>query len=99
MEIQAFGYLGLGASNLDDWAAFSMANGFIILIEAEGDLAVLKASSKSYEVVSRASVFDMKKNKDFPEGQPLTCWTTPVLCNGKIYVRNTYGEIVCVDMR
>ena len=23
MEIQAFGYLGLGASNLDDWAAFA----------------------------------------------------------------------------
>jgi hypothetical protein len=22
MEIQAFGYLGVGASNLDDWAAF-----------------------------------------------------------------------------
>jgi len=25
MEIQAFGYLGLGASNLDDWAAFATA--------------------------------------------------------------------------
>ena len=23
MEIQAFGYLGVGASNLDDWAAFA----------------------------------------------------------------------------
>src|ERR1035437_8502130 len=23
MEIQAFGYLGLGASNLDDWTAFA----------------------------------------------------------------------------
>ena len=23
MEIQAFGYLGLGSSNLDDWAAFA----------------------------------------------------------------------------
>jgi len=23
MEIQAFGYLGLGASNLDDWATFA----------------------------------------------------------------------------
>ena len=26
MEIQAFGYLGVGASNLDDWAAFATSN-------------------------------------------------------------------------
>jgi hypothetical protein len=26
MEIQAFGYLGVGASNLDDWAAFATSS-------------------------------------------------------------------------
>jgi hypothetical protein len=26
MEIQAFGYLGVGSSNLDDWAAFATSN-------------------------------------------------------------------------
>ena len=26
MEIQAFGYLGVGASNLDDWAEFATSN-------------------------------------------------------------------------
>ena len=26
MEIQAFGYLGVGGSNLDDWAAFATSN-------------------------------------------------------------------------
>lgn len=83
---------------LDDWAAFSMANGFILLIEAKGDLVILRASPQSYQEVSRASVFDMKRSKSLPEEQPLTCWTAPVLCHGKVYIRNTYGEIACVDM-
>ena len=26
MEIQAFGYLGVGVSNLDDWAAFATSS-------------------------------------------------------------------------
>ncbi len=28
-----------------------------------------------------------------------TCWTMPVLANGRIYCRNTKGRLVCVDVR
>jgi outer membrane protein assembly factor BamB len=27
------------------------------------------------------------------------CWTAPVLANGRIYCRNSRGDIVCVDVR
>jgi outer membrane protein assembly factor BamB len=81
---------------LKDWAGFSMSKGYLILLEASGDLVILKASPKAYEEIARASVFNMKK--DTPEEQPLTCWTAPVLCSGRIFVRNTYGAIACVDV-
>jgi transposase len=28
-----------------------------------------------------------------------TCWTAPVLCNEKVYVRNTYGSIACINLK
>ena len=84
---------------LDDWGAFSVAGDYILLIEADGTLSVLEAGSQSYKVVSKARVLKMENREKAPDDQPVTCWTSPVLCNGRIYVRNTYGEIACVDMR
>jgi len=83
---------------LDDWAAFTLANGFIILLEADGDLAILEASPKSYKVISKARVLKMENRDKASDDQPLTCWTSPVLSNGKVYVRSTHGEIACVDV-
>jgi outer membrane protein assembly factor BamB len=83
---------------LDDWAAFSIAGEYILLLEASGDLAILEVSPRSWREVSRTNVLNMKSRGDRPDDQPLTCWTTPVLSHGKIYVRNTYGDIACVDV-
>ena len=27
------------------------------------------------------------------------CWTRPVLANGRIYLRNTPGTVICVDVK
>jgi outer membrane protein assembly factor BamB len=27
------------------------------------------------------------------------CWTAPVLAQGRLYVRNAKGELVCLDLR
>ena len=83
---------------LDDWTAFTIANESIILIEADGDLVIIQASPDNYKEISRAKVLNMKRRDDFPDDQPLTCWTAPVLFNGKIVVRNTYGEMACIDV-
>ncbi|MGD2088321.1 MAG: hypothetical protein PVH61_19235 [Candidatus Aminicenantes bacterium] len=69
-----------------------------VLIETCGDLVTLRASPESYDEVSRAKVWQMKNRNKYPNTQPLCCWIASVLCNGKIYVRNTYGEIACIDV-
>jgi outer membrane protein assembly factor BamB len=83
---------------LDDWAGLSIANGHLLLLESNGELAVVKAASDSCREVCRARVLKMHDRKKYPEVQPLVCWTAPVLCEGKIYVRNTYGDIACIDV-
>ena len=26
------------------------------------------------------------------------CWTAPVLANGRVFIRNTPGDLVCLDV-
>jgi outer membrane protein assembly factor BamB len=83
---------------IDDWGSLSMADAYIIFLEGDGDLVIIKASPESYQEISRARVLDIKDFDDYPQYQPNVCWTAPVLCNGKIYVRDSYGNIACVDL-
>ena len=83
---------------LENWAGLSMADGHLLLLESNGELAIIRADSDTYREVSRAPVLKMSHPEKYPEVQPLTCWTAPVLCGGKVYVRSSYGDIACVDV-
>jgi outer membrane protein assembly factor BamB len=60
----------------------------LILLTAKGDLFIVEASPSSYRVISSASGV-----------LPSKCWTPPVFCRGRIYVRNHNGDIACVDVK
>jgi len=63
------------------------ADGRLILTSDKGELVVAKADPTKFDVVARAQAL--------PKG---LCWTTPVLTNGRIYVRNTPGDFACLDV-
>jgi outer membrane protein assembly factor BamB len=64
------------------------ADGRLILTSDKGELVVAKADSQKFDVLARAQILSKEQ-----------CWTTPVLANGRIYVRNTPGEFACVDVQ
>ena len=63
------------------------AEGRLIILGEKGELVVAPASPSGFEPVARAQVLGGK------------CWTSPVLCNGRIYCRNSKGDLICVDAR
>jgi outer membrane protein assembly factor BamB len=63
------------------------ADGKLIVLSDRGELMVGPASPKGFTPTARAQVL---------EG---TCWITPVLANGRIYCRNSDGDVVCLDVR
>jgi outer membrane protein assembly factor BamB len=67
--------------------ALTMADGKLILLAVDGLLLVVSASPEKYEELARAKVL------------PERCWTVPVFVNGKIFVRNAQGEMLCLDVR
>ena len=64
-----------------------IADGKLVVLGERGDLVVAAASPEKFDVIASA-------------GKVLggICWTTPVLSNGRIYCRNSRGDVVCLDV-
>ncbi len=77
-----------------------ISNEILIVVDKTGNLIFVKADPEKYEEISRKKVLDNppKDTKGRKYRRVSACWTNPVLCNSKIYVRNTYGGLVCVDV-
>lgn len=63
------------------------ADGRMIIMSDKGELVIARANPQQFKPLARAQVLPKKKS-----------WTTPVLANGKIYARNAFGDMVCVEV-
>jgi outer membrane protein assembly factor BamB len=64
-----------------------LADGKLIILSEAGKLVIAGASPDKFEELASAQVLQGK------------CWTVPVLANGRIYCRNSKGDVVAVDVR
>ncbi len=71
----------------------------LIVIAGQGWLRVVQASPEGYQEMSAAKVLEMADNTGVHRRRQCHCWTAPTLANGLAWVRNSYGELACVDMR
>ncbi|MDE0042821.1 MAG: PQQ-like beta-propeller repeat protein [Candidatus Poribacteria bacterium] len=60
------------------------ADGNLIILGEEGNLALAKATPTQYEEIVQMQIFDGR------------CWTMPTLSGGRLYLRNT-EELICLD--
>jgi outer membrane protein assembly factor BamB len=63
-----------------------LADGKLIILSEDGKLVTAEASPDGFKEIASAQILTYK------------CWTVPVLANGRIYARNTAGQLVCVDV-
>lgn len=59
----------------------------LLYLNERGKMYVLKPDAKAMKIMS------VGKDLLGP-----TCWTPPVFCRGKVYLRNDKGDLVCLDM-
>jgi len=62
-----------------------MADGKLIILTGQGELVIAETSPEEFKEISRNQVLG---------GQ---CWTVPAATGGRIYCRNSDGELVCLD--
>lgn len=65
----------------------TVAGGKLIALTEKGKLMVAPASPDAFQPTAQAQVISGKT------------WTPPVLANGRIFVRNAQGDVVCLDVR
>ena len=63
-----------------------LADGRLIILNEKGILLVADAAPGGYKERLRSTVLGP------------TCWTMPVLANGRIYCRNEKGDLACVEL-
>ncbi len=68
---------------------FTAAGGRLLILESGGTLRVTEVNPAAYTEISSCSLPSAKGRK---------WWTPPVLCGGRIYCRNFYGDLLCVDV-
>ncbi|MBD3183311.1 PQQ-binding-like beta-propeller repeat protein [Candidatus Poribacteria bacterium] len=66
--------------------SLTMADGKLIILTEDGELVIAEASQHEFKELARTKVLYG------------TCWTVPVISNGKIYCRNHEGQMICVDV-
>jgi len=69
------------------FGALMAAEGKLIVQTDKGELVVAKATPDAFDEMARAQVLSGR------------CWTTPVLSNGRLYVRNSAGLVKCLDLK
>ena len=73
-------------------SSLTYVDGHFVLLDETGELALLKANSEKYELVSEYSSADGKK---LSLKRP--CWAAPVISNGLLFVRGK-DELVCLEL-
>jgi outer membrane protein assembly factor BamB len=68
------------------FGALMAADGKLIVQTEKGELAIVKATADGYEEISRSQVLSGR------------CWTTPMLADGFLWVRNSMGQMKCLDL-
>ncbi|MES2596764.1 MAG: PQQ-binding-like beta-propeller repeat protein [Verrucomicrobiota bacterium] len=63
------------------------ADGRLIILTEKGELVIAKTSSEGFEEITRAQVLNGR------------CWSSPVLANGRLYVRNAPGKVLCLEAK
>jgi hypothetical protein len=81
------------------WGALIGAAKKLIVIDDYGQLLIVEATPEAYRLIASAKVLEMADNTGIGNRRQCHCWTAPSLANGLVYVRNTFGELACVDMR
>ena len=66
-----------------------IADGKIIYLNEKGTLTICKASPAGFSKIASAKVLSGSGK----------CWTMPVMANGRIFCRDSKGNIVCLVVK
>jgi len=85
--------------DIGNMGAVISANGKLIILTRSGRIIIAEATAEGYKEISNAQIVPMTDNTGINNRRQCHCWINPVLSDGRLYARNTFGNLVCVDLK
>jgi len=76
----------------------TMADGRLILLTETGELKSAPPSAAEFKPSATAKLFEGSSYSVLRRKQGARCWTAPVVCNGRLYVRD-HDTVECLELR
>lgn len=67
--------------------SLAACNGKLVILSEKGELVIAEATPSAFTEVSRTQALSFK------------CWSSPAIADGRIYVRNDKGTLVCLAVK
>lgn len=80
------------------WGASTAAGDKLIIQTGDGETIIAEASPEGFTPIRRARLIAMADNSQRQSRRRCFCWTHPVLAHGRLYLRNSDGNLVCIAM-
>ncbi|MFA9392816.1 MAG: PQQ-binding-like beta-propeller repeat protein [Prolixibacteraceae bacterium] len=77
---------------LGRWGNLMAVGNHLVILETFGKVLIVNASPAKYELLK-----DLQVLSDDPK-QDNFCWVAPTFVNGKLFVRNSKGELACIQL-
>ncbi len=80
--------------------ALIISNNILIINDQNGNLVFVEATPKEYKEIANLKTTEYPKTDQKGRGYRRVsgCWTNPVLSHGQIYIRGSYGDLVCINV-
>jgi outer membrane protein assembly factor BamB len=65
-----------------------MADDKLILLNQKGEIIIASVDKTQYQELAKYQIEELQK----------LFWTPPVLCKGRLFVKNYYGNLYCIDV-
>lgn len=83
--------------NLGAWGSLIAVNDILVVIDGDGDMVLAEASPKAYRELTRLRAINITPAESADDRDLRACWTNPAFAEGRIFVRDNFGEVVCVE--
>jgi outer membrane protein assembly factor BamB len=88
------------SQNLGQWGSLIAVNSSLLIAEGDGDFVVADASPAGFREVARIRAIAMTPAETGAQNDAMRgVWTAPVFDNGRVYVRDNFGALVCIAPR
>jgi len=79
--------------DLGRWGSLIAVDNKLIIITGLGKVVIADASAEKYNQLAELQVLSSENKEEN------WCWTAPAFLDGKLYVRNSKGEMACINLK